>query len=71
MDPQDQELLDKQLRHVAVPLRHDGIVIAAMVALFLGGMIIGGLLTEPRAPTRAQTQVAANAFNAAPATTQQ
>jgi hypothetical protein len=55
MDLQDKELLDKQLRHVAVPPRGDGIVIVAMVALFLGGLIIGGLLTEPRAQAPSAT----------------
>ena len=66
MDLQDRELLDKQLRNVATPVRHDGIVIATMLAVFLGGMIIGGLVTEPRAPM----QIAANAVDGATATTQ-
>ena len=57
MDPQDQELLDKQLRNLHVPPRRDGIVIATIVAVFLGGMMIGGLLAKP--PTRtAATQIA-------------
>jgi hypothetical protein len=59
MDSQDQELLDKQLRNLYAPPRRDGIVIATIVAVFLGGMMIGGLLAKPPAPTRtAATQIA-------------
>lgn len=50
MDPQDQELLDKQLRNLHVPPRRNGVVIAAIVAVFLGGIIIGGALARPREP---------------------
>jgi hypothetical protein len=50
MDPQDQKLLDKQLRNLHVPPRRDGVVIAAIVAVFLGGIIIGGALARPRVP---------------------
>ena len=55
MDPQDQKLLDKQLRYLRVPSRRDGVVIAAIVAVFIGGIIIGGIiiggaLAEPREP---------------------
>jgi hypothetical protein len=52
MDLQDQELLDKQLRNLHAPPRRDGVVIATIVAVFLGGMMIGGLLAKPPAPTR-------------------
>ena len=41
MDPQDQELLDKQLRYLHVAPRRNGVVIATIVAVFLGGIIIG------------------------------
>jgi hypothetical protein len=70
MDPQDQELLDKQLQNLYVPPRRDGVVIVAILTVFLGGMIIGDLLSEPSEPTRTaanQTSV----LNGAPATTQQ
>ena len=51
MDTQDQELLDKQLRNLHVPPRRDGVVIATIIAMFLGGIIIGGALAVPRQPT--------------------
>ena len=50
MDRQDQALLDKQLRNFHVPPRRDGVVIAAIVAVFLGGIVIGGL-ASPREPS--------------------
>ena len=61
MDPQDQELLDKQLRNLHVPPRRDGVVIATIVAVFLGGLIIGGALGKPRemAPNAVNPQIAA------------
>jgi hypothetical protein len=61
MDPQDQKLLDKQLRNLHVPPRRDGVVIAAIVAVFLGGIIIGGALARPRepAPSPVNPQIAA------------
>jgi hypothetical protein len=67
MDPQDQELLDKQLRNLHVPPRRDGVVIATIVAVFLGGIVIGGLLARPRepAPSAANPQIAAAIIDAA------
>ncbi len=61
MDSQDQELLDKQLRNLHVPPRRDGIVIATIVAVFLGGIIIGGALVKPRQlpPGAVNPQIAA------------
>lgn len=50
MDTQDQELLDKQLRNLHVPPRRDGVVIATIIAVFLGGIIIGSALAVPREP---------------------
>jgi hypothetical protein len=59
MDPQDQELLGKQLRNLQVPPRRDGIVIAMIVAVFLGGIVIGGALATPRAaPSAVNPQIA-------------
>jgi hypothetical protein len=61
MDPQDQELLDKQLRNLHVPPRRDGIVIATIVVVFVGGIIIGGALARPResTPSPVNPQIAA------------
>lgn len=72
MDSQDQELLDKQLRNLHVPPRRDGLVIAAIVAVFIGGIIIGGTLAKPRqpAPSAANPQIA-SAFIDAPSTSRQ
>jgi hypothetical protein len=66
MDPQDQKLLDKQLRNLHVPPRRDGVVIATIVAVFLGGMIIGGALAKPRevAPGAVNAQIAAALIDA-------
>lgn len=60
MDPQDQELLDKQLRNFHVPPRRDGVVMATIVAVFLGGIIIGGVLAKPHepAPSAVNPQIA-------------
>jgi hypothetical protein len=72
MDPQDQELLDKQLRHLHVPPRRDGVVIATIVAVFLGGIIIGGALAKSRevTPNAANPQIA-SAFLDAPSSLRQ
>jgi hypothetical protein len=72
MERQDQELLDKQLRNFHVPPRRDGVVIATIVAVFLGGIIIGDVLAKPREPAASAVnpQIAA-AFIDAPATTRQ
>jgi hypothetical protein len=45
MDSHDQELLDKQLRSIYQPPRQPGIIILGILAVFLGGMIAGGLLS--------------------------
>jgi hypothetical protein len=72
MDPHDQELLDKQLRYLHVPPRRDGIVIATIVAVFLGGIIIGGALVNPHefSPSAANPQIA-SALIDAPSTSRQ
>jgi hypothetical protein len=72
MDPQDQALLDKQLRNLHVPQRRDGVVIATIVAVFLGGIVIGGALggalARPRepAPSAVNPQIAAALIDTAP-----
>jgi hypothetical protein len=42
MDRGDQELLEKQLRHVQIIPRNDGIIALALLAVFFTGMAIGG-----------------------------
>ena len=66
MKRQDQELLDKQLRNFHVPPRRNGVVIATIVAVFLGGIIIGGALAKPHelAPSAANPQIASALIDA-------
>jgi hypothetical protein len=44
MERRDQELLDKQLRHVQVAARDDGVIVLVLTAVFFAGMAIGGFL---------------------------
>jgi hypothetical protein len=72
MNPQDRELLDKQLRNLRVSPRRDGVLIPAILAMFFGGIIIGGLLAEPHKVTQtASNEPIASIQSGAPATTQQ
>jgi hypothetical protein len=66
MDQQDQALLDKQLRNFHIPPRRDGVVIATIVAVFLGGIVIGGALAKPRAlaPSAVNPQIASALIDA-------
>jgi hypothetical protein len=50
MTRRDQELLDRQLRGLHIPERHDGMMILAIVAIFLAGMFLGNLRSEAREP---------------------
>jgi len=43
MDERDQEFLEKQLRQLNLPSRHDGAAILMLVCMFLAGMILGGI----------------------------
>jgi len=66
MDPQDQELLDKQLRYLHVAPRRNGVVIATIVAVFLGGIIIAApwpSRAKP-APSAANPQIASALIDA-------
>jgi hypothetical protein len=58
MNKRDQKLLDKQLRAVSPPSRHDGVVMIAIVGMFLAGMTFGSLLS---APAEKPIQLAASA----------
>ena len=62
MDQHDQELLDKQLRAIYQPPRQAGVVVLAILGIFLGGMIAGSLLSAETAPTTAAANGPALAF---------
>ncbi len=47
MDRHDQELLDKQMRRLEPP-RNDGVIAVMLAAMFLIGMTVGGVLSEPK-----------------------
>jgi hypothetical protein len=53
MDQHDQELLDKQLKAIYQPPRQAGVVILAILGIFLGGMIAGTLLSAETTSTTA------------------
>ena len=55
MTPQDQQLLDKQLHSLNAVPRNDGVLMLAILAVFLSGMALGGFLfafTDRPGPTR-------------------
>jgi hypothetical protein len=47
MDRRDQELLDKQMRRLTPP-RNDGVIAVLLAAMFLIGMTLGSVLSEPK-----------------------
>jgi hypothetical protein len=47
MDRRDQELLDKQMRSLTPP-RNDGFIAVLLAAMFLVGMTLGSVLSEPK-----------------------
>jgi hypothetical protein len=47
MDRRDQELLDKQMRRLTPP-RNDGVIAVMLAAVFLVGMTLGSVLSEPK-----------------------
>jgi hypothetical protein len=47
MDRHDQELLDKQMRRLSPP-RNDGVIAVMLAVMFVVGMTLGGVLSEPK-----------------------
>jgi hypothetical protein len=47
MDHRDQELLDKQMRRLTPP-RNNGVIAVLLAAMFLVGMTLGSVLSEPK-----------------------
>ena len=47
MDRRDQELLDKQMRRLSPP-RNNGVIVVLLAAMFLVGMTLGSVLSEPK-----------------------
>jgi hypothetical protein len=47
MDRYDYELLDKQMR-ILTPPRNNGVVVVLLAAMFLIGMTLGSVLSEPK-----------------------
>jgi hypothetical protein len=47
MDRRDQELLDKEMRRLTPP-RNDGVIAVLFIAMFLVGMTVGSVLSEPK-----------------------
>ena len=74
MDQRDQELLDKQLGRLTPASRNEGVMILAILAIFFGGMALGGFLVGYESgPTHiaANNPVPAMAFPSAPLTMRQ
>jgi hypothetical protein len=47
MDRYDHELLDKQMRMLSPP-RNDGVIVVLLAAMFLIGITLGSVLSEPK-----------------------
>ena len=55
MTRRDQELLDRQLRHLQIPERRDGALMLLMAGLFLAGLFLGdwhAAASEAQLPTQ-------------------
>jgi hypothetical protein len=64
MDQRDQELLDKQLHGLHPQPRHDGVMMLAIVAVFLAGMAAGAYLSAYQdEPMRVASNEAAPAIS--------
>ena len=46
VDQRDQELLDKQLRRIAPAPRNNGVMVLAILAVFLAGMALGSAVEQ-------------------------
>ena len=55
MDRRDQELLNKQLKRFQPAPRRDGLMMLAVIGVFLAGMTVGGSLFAHRRPPAIQT----------------
>jgi hypothetical protein len=44
MNRHDRDLLERQMSHVQPPPHRDGILILAMVGVFIAGLTVGGLI---------------------------
>ena len=47
MDQHDRELLDTQMRRLSPP-RNDGVIVVLLAVMFLVGMTVGSVLSEPK-----------------------
>jgi hypothetical protein len=62
MNRRDQELLDKQFRWLRPEPRHEGVMIVALVAVFLAGIAVGGrVVAYDNAATHIASTTAADA----------
>jgi len=55
MNRRDQELLDKQLHGLTVAPRHDGVLVFAILAVFLAGMSSAAFCTPIRPSPRSNS----------------
>ena len=55
MDRRDQELLDKQLKRFQPPPRRGGLMVLAVVGVFLAGMTVGNFQYAIRSQPAIQT----------------
>lgn len=67
MDRRDDELLAKQMSHVAPP-RNDGLVGLTVVSVFIAGLILGGIVATPKHAPRPPHDAFAAISSDAPAT---
>jgi len=73
MNQRDQELLDKQLRHLNPYPRSDSVMMLAILTVFFAGMALGGFLfaykSEPLQIASNDATTATSVPNGAPPTT--
>jgi hypothetical protein len=55
MTRRDQELLDRQLRGLCIQPPPTGTMILAIVAVFVAGLFLGNLRSQPREPVHFDT----------------